>query len=252
MVLALLITLLAGASIAIGALIVTAAHHTRAVEHFSIAIAFGAMAALAAGDLLPELIETYASTSPLVPIVCVVAGFALLKVLDLAVPHHAENKPADALADHEPEEHDLGAAHIGIMTAVALSVHNIVEGMSIYALAASTPVEGALYALGILLHNVPMGMLIFSTLENERTLVRHTTMTLVTVSTLVGGLVMAGLDTALPEMSLGIPLAVALGMIAYIVLLELLPRLVHDRPVWRSAAGAVIGFAIVMVGATLA
>ena len=236
---ALFITLLAGLSIAIGGLVVVVAHGSRTVSHFSIAIAFGAMVALALTDLGPELLEIYGFDRLWAPLVFFVVGFALLKLLDKLVPHHHEDEPGGE------GDHDEGAIHIGIMTAIALSIHNVVEGMSIYALAAASPLQGALYAFGIMLHNIPMGMLIFATLRDERPALKYTALLVVTFSTFIGGLVMEGVNAAVPEMSIGAPLGIALGMIAYIVLMELLPRLVHDRPVWLSAAGVVLGFCLV-------
>lgn len=243
---ALFITLLAGLSIAIGGLVVVIAHGSRAVSHFSIAIAFGAMVALALSDLVPELAEIYGLDRLWAPLVFFVVGFALLKLLDKLVPHHHEDEPG------REDDHDEGAIHIGIMTAIALSIHNVVEGMSIYALAATSPVQGGLYAFGIMLHNIPMGMLIFATLRQEKPVLKYTALSVVTFSTFIGGVIMVGVNAALPEMTIGAPLGIALGMIAYIVLMELLPRLVHDRPVWLSAVGVVLGFGLVCASALFA
>lgn len=239
---ALLVTLLAGASIAIGGLIVRLARHNHRVGQVSVALAFGALVALLAFDLLPEVVKTYKEGDPLVPIALVAFGFVLLKVIDALVPDHDEKHAGG---------HEGNNIHIGLMTAFALSIHNIIEGMSIYGLAASSLSQGAIYALGIMLHNIPMGMLIFAALEHEHPLLKHSVLSLVTFSTLIGGLVMMAVSTALPELMLGVPLCVAAGMIIYIAAMELLPRMLRTKPVQVSAIAAACGFILVTLSVAL-
>ena len=277
MALALLISLLAGVTIVLGGAVVRLSRGAARIEHFSIALAAGSMFALLVFDLGPELFEGFGEGACAQVVVGLVAGFAGLVALDRAIPDHegrpaAEGQPASAaLAPgcDAPEEAagvpaapvapgvtgapdataapDANAVHIGLISAVAIVLHNIIEGMAVYSVALSSPDSGALYAFAIALHNIPMGMLLFTTLEKSRPAIRRAAVAAVTFSTFAGGLAMAALANAVAEEVMVFFVAAAAGMICYILAMELARRLVRSRPAWVSAAGCAAGFAIVLV-----
>ncbi|MBQ8026001.1 MAG: ZIP family metal transporter [Oscillospiraceae bacterium] len=234
---ALLITFLTGVSIIVGALVIKLSRDPERIEQISIALALGAMGAIAALDVIPEILEIYTGRSLLLPALLVLAGVGLLKLLDLFIPEH----------DHDGRLSDAEAAHIGTISAVALVLHNIVEGMTVYSLSLTSLRQGAVVALGIGLHNIPMGMLIYSMLQRERRPVKYAVFAVVSLSTLIGGLLLALVTAGLSELVTGALMCVALGMLLYIMFFELLPHTVKSRPVWLSAAGVAAGFALVLV-----
>ncbi len=240
----------------LGGLVVRLSRGARRIEHFSIALAAGSMLALLAFDLGPELFEGLAEGACVQVAVGLVAGFAGLVALDRAIPDHegvAAGRAHDGAAGHahDGNTHDGNAAHIGIISAVAIALHNVVEGMAVYSVALSSPADGALYAFAIALHNVPVGMLLFSTLEKSRPSTRRAAVAAVTFSTFAGGLLMAALAQAVPEAVMVFFVAAAAGMICYILVMELAGRLARSRPVWVSAAGCAAGFLIVLVASFL-
>ena len=276
MVVALLISLLAGATIVLGGLVVRLSRGAARIEHFSIALAAGSMLALLLFDLGPELLEGCEEGAYIQVVVGAVAGFVGLVVLDGAIPDHdaggthaahgahdgtghagtghADAGHADAAtienAGSVAHAHDASAGnavHIGIISAVAIVLHNVIEGMAVYSVALSAPADGALYAFAIALHNIPVGMLLFSTLKTSRPSTRRAVVAAVTFSTFAGGLLMAALSHAVPEEVMVFFVAAAAGMICYILIMELAGRLVRSRPAWVSAAGCVAGFLIVVV-----
>ena len=271
MAVALLISLLAGATIVLGGLVVRLSRGAARIEHFSIALAAGSMLALLLFDLGPELLEGCEEGAYIQVVVGAIAGFVGLVALDGAIPDHdagdthaahgAHDGTGHAGAGHADaatienagsvaHAHDASAGnavHIGIISAVAIVLHNIIEGMAVYSVALSAPADGALYAFAIALHNIPVGMLLFSTLKASRPSTRRAVVAAVTFSTFAGGLLMAALSHAVPEEVMVFFVAAAAGMICYILIMELAGRLVRSRPAWVSAAGCVAGFLIVVV-----
>ena len=275
MAVALLISLLAGATIVLGGLVVRLSRGAARIEHFSIALAAGSMLALLLFDLGPELLEGCEEGAYIQVVVGAIAGFVGLVALDGAIPDHdagdthaahgAHDGTGHAGAGHADaatienagsvaHAHDASAGnavHIGIISAVAIILHNVIEGMAVYSVALSAPADGALYAFAIALHNIPVGMLLFSTLKASRPSTRRSVVAAVTFSTFAGGLLMAALSHAVPEEVMVFFVAAAAGMICYILIMELAGRLVRSRPAWVSAAGCVAGFLIVVVASRL-
>lgn len=243
---ALLVTLLAGAFFLVGAAVAWKARGMRAIGVYSVAVAFGSLACVAALDLVPEAMEAVEEIGLFPCIALAVLGIAVLIVLDRALPdHHASGESHGNLHEHT---HGSGeTAHIGGMAVLAISVHNLAEGAAIFTIASMDLTAGAILALGVGLHNAPMGMILYSSLEGSRNR-GVATLLVATLSTFVGGLAMFLLGDMLSEaVMLGV-VCVALGMIAYILLFELLPAMLRTRDAKRSIAGVLIGAAFVLAG----
>ncbi|MGI6535361.1 MAG: ZIP family metal transporter [Eggerthellaceae bacterium] len=244
----LLITFLLGLFILLGAFITKLTNDHRKVEQVSIAVAFGALTTLALADLLPEAQEHLESSPfmPLIIIVCILAGIGVLRLLDHFIPDHDDET---ITAHHDCSENNT--LHIGIMTTIAVTLHNLIEGMTVYSVSAESLQAGLLVALGVGLHNVPMGMIIFATLEQETRGKKAALMSAAILSTFVGGLLMNSLWFAIDDFAVGILISLTLGMIAYLVLFELLPHMVHSESKKTAITGAIIGMAIVLVSVSL-
>lgn len=235
---ALALTLLAGAFFLVGAVVAWRARGGHAVEGYSVAIAFGSLACVAVFDLLPEAIEAAEDLGWLAVVALVVVGAGVLVALDRLVP------------DHHAEDGGEGVAHIGAMAVLAVSVHNVAEGAAIFAVAAQDVSAGVALAVGVGLHNAPMGMLMFSAMEGGRAR-GVAVLAAAALSTFFGGLVMLALGDVIDETVMSGVVCVALGMIAYILFAELLPAMVRGGNARRSLAGVAIGAAFVLVGMLL-
>lgn len=185
------------------------------IEYISICLAALAMIYLLAYDLVPEIIENFELREMWKAILCVVIGIAILKLLDLFVPEH--------------EAHDASNSeslvHIGIMTAVAITLHNILEGMTVLSVATRDLTAGISLGLGVGLHNIPMGMLIFTSLEKEKGHKRFGLYFLTTISTFIGGLLMHFLSFHLTEEVLRLFECITVGMVLFILVFELVPSI---------------------------
>lgn len=243
----LLITLLAGTSVILGAIIVRYSKKPDLLVHLSLSLALGAMAMLALFDLGPETVELAGGVGPVPAILAVALGVGLLAALEVLVPDHGSPDP-----EGDPAGEEASEVHVGLMTVAALVLHNLVEGASIYALATQDLRGGMVYALGVALHNIPMGMLVCTTLRDERRSVQVLALLGMLFSTALGGVLMMLLSSVLTEVIMGMLTSVALGMILYIMFAELLPHVLRERPAWVGAAGTLAGFLLVWVATTLA
>ena len=239
----LITTLLLGIFIVIGALIALLANKKSKVVEFSIGLAFGVIVTLIVTDLLPEIFETLGFRYIYVWLIGMVAGFLILKILDNFIPDHHEHKMSK-------EESNENLVHIGVMTSLALVLHNIIEGMAVYSSCLSDASFGIALTLGIGFHNIPLGMVIsrsfyHSTKNFKKTII---TVLIVSLSTFFGGFVMYLLKlTEISSMLLGVLLSLTLGMLIFIIIDELLPRISDIKNKKISFIGILVGVALLVL-----
>lgn len=242
----LLFTLGTGVFMIVGMLIVFWSQNNRKIIDFSIGIAFGVMGILIFAELLPEAIEKMNESLSFAQSILLISGFVilgilLLKTLDLFIP------------DHDIKEKDTTVLenlfHIGIVSSIALILHNIIEGMAIYSTVSTNPQIGILITIGVGLHNIPMGMVITSTLYQANQNKPKTILMVVGIglSTFFGGLIMHFLSEMITNFVLGILLSITLGMLIYIVLFELLEEIHHSQDRKMTHIGIVTGIVVFLI-----
>ncbi len=230
-----LVSLLSGLFFFLGALVAWRARDRERTRDYSIAVAFGALACVAAIDLVPEVLEASEELGWPVAAVLVVVGVVALILLDRALPGHND------------EHDDVESAHLSDMALVAITVHNLAEGAAIYAIASQDLSSGVAFAVGVGMHNAPMGMLLYSAMERNRAR-GIVVLAIAALSPFVGGLLLLALGDVINETVLGGVVCVALGMIAYMLLAELLPTMIRRGNLKRSVIGTAVGVAFVLIG----
>ena len=242
----LLFTLITGLFLLLGMGVIFLSKNNRKIVDFSISMAFGVILLLILAELLPEsyemMHEVFASPQDMIMLIGFVGlGVMLLKVLDLFIPDHDTDTKNEASTEN--------LLHIGIVSSVALILHNIIEGMAIYSAVATDTSMGFLMTVGVGLHNIPMGMVVTSTLYQSNTSKKKTVLfVLITaLSTFVGGILMFLLSSAISHFVLGILLSITLGMLIYIVLFELLEQICHNRNPKITMFGIGIGVLIFLL-----
>lgn len=244
---ALLLTLGVGLFIVIGAIIVFVTNNNEKIINLSISMAFGVMIALVFSELIPEAFELMESNNKFLAVLTVVVfsflGVLILKCLDMFVPHHEHN--------HRDKHGDLeNLEHIGLVSSIALVIHNIIEGMALYGSALSSINLGLMLCIGIGLHNIPMGLVIASTFYKSN---KSTSKTLlitigISLSTFLGGVLMVFLNnTVINDFVLGLFVCVTLGMIIYIALFELLPKMLCSKEKKTIIFGTSLGILILFI-----
>ena len=243
--LGLLTTLLLGLFIIIGALIAFLIKRKERVVDFSLGLALGVIVMLILTDLLPEIIEHLGTKHLYLFLIFTALGYGVLKLLDHFVPDHDDDGHMDSA--HEKKEN---LVHIGIITSLALVLHNIIEGMAVYSTVISDASLGLAVTLGIGFHNIPLGMVVAGTFHQSKENLSKTILSIIAVSlsTFIGGLILFFLDlTAISSTILGILLSTTLGMLLFISLSELFPRLRATKNRKSATTGIAIGIIIQLI-----
>ncbi|MDO5393701.1 MAG: ZIP family metal transporter [Mycoplasmatota bacterium] len=243
--LGLLTTLLLGLFIIIGALIAFLIKRKERVVDFSLGLAFSVIIMLIITDMLPEIIEHLGTKHIYLFIIFTVLGFGLLKLLDHFIPDHDDDGKMDTA-----QEKKENLVHIGIITSCALVLHNIIEGMAVYSAVISNTSLGIAITLGIGFHNIPLGMVIAGTFHQSKETLSKTILSIIAVSlsSFVGGLILFFLNlTAVSSIVLGILLSLTLGMLLFIAISELYPRLHALKNKKTAYIGITIGFLIQLI-----
>lgn len=250
----LFITLILGLFILLGAALAFLKRDDESFINFSISIALGVLTFLILLEIIPEVLEMtmFNSNSYInftIVILIIMIGAVGIKLLDKIVPHHEH---ADH-HNHSKTEIKENLAHIGIVSMIAIIIHNILEGMAVYSVVTIEPRTGLLMMVAIGIHNVPLGMAITSTLIQGNKSVNKTIKTLVpvTLSTFFGGLLVFFNDSLLEnELLTGVILLITLGMLIYIIIFELLPHALECYNKKKALIGFIIG-ALIMIGSLL-
>ena len=149
--------------------------------------------------------------------------------------------------------HPHGSAlHVSVAVVIALTVHNIIEGMSVYGVATQSVTAAFLLAFGIGIHNMPMGMIIYSGVRDQSLGRRVGILAVAALSTFVGGLIMLAIGSAADDHIVHFMIALTVGLLLYIVICELAPHALRTDNAKLTIAGLLVGAGVVLLGVTLA
>ena len=135
---------------------------------------------------------------------------------------------------------------------IALTVHNIIEGMSVYGVATQSVTAAFLLAFGIGIHNMPMGMIIYSGVRDQSLGRRVGILAIAALSTFMGGLIMLAIGSAADDHIVHFMIALTVGLLLYIVICELAPHALRTDNAKLTIAGLLVGAGVVLLGVTLA
>ena len=235
----LLLTLIAGLFFLIGVVINKMNKESKKVICFSIGMAFSSLILLLIIDIIPETFELL--DNKIYIISGALIGVGILLLLEKLVPHH------DHFEESKKHHHENHLEHIGIMTSIALIIHNIVEGIGIYGIATSSIKSGIIYAIAVGMHNIPFGLEISTMLNKSHNKHKKIYIIILTLSTFIGGLFTMLFKESLTDFVQGILLSVTIGMILYLLLAELLTELKEN---WHKETifGIITGILIIIIG----
>jgi ZIP family zinc transporter len=201
---------------------------------YSAAIASGILLALAFADLFPEGLEMAGGLA----IFGFVGGFILLFLTEAFTLAHTH---------HSPEEH-VGKHPLGPFV-VGLAIHNLADGFVLGVGAKAAAVTSWLVGLGVLVHQVPVGVSLAAILlaaRADRPQVVGTTVSLGLAIPLAA--VLTVILPAPTDAAIGLLIGLAGGVLAYVGAAHLLPEAQAERP---SRITAVL-FAATLVVTTMA
>lgn len=246
-----------------------------------LSFAAGIMLAVVCFDLMSEPIQMMNEGSldwytPLIVAIAVIAGYAVVYLLNFVIDKHANPEVKHVDAQHPTTADDLDElihsdhmqAHrnsnkklftAGLVMLSAIALHNMPEGMVIGASYAGTENllsnlfsgSGFIMAIVIGLHNVPEGMAVSVPLvSGGMGKIKATLLTALSgLPTVFGALIgyaLGGINQIMLTLSLGF----ASGAMLYVVFGELLPEAIlmwkSKLPALSVFVGVVVGFLLVM------
>jgi len=256
------LTLLAGLSTGIGSLLSLLTKKTN-TKFLSIALGFsaGVMIYVSFVEIFPEAIHLIGSSlgegrGTWLATGGFFFGIALIALIDKMIPS-AEN-PHEAHTveemDGKSEHHLNNLMHMGILTALAIAVHNFPEGLATFTAALADPELGIPIAAAIAIHNIPEGIAvavpIFYATGDRRKAFRLSFLSGLAepVGAAVGFLV---LRPFLNDTVFGFVFASIAGIMVFISLDELLPAAREYGEHHLSIYGLVAGMAVMALSLLL-
>lgn len=177
------------------------------------------------------------------------AGVGLLVLVDRLIPnpHNELEAPHDGCNKHH-------LAHVGILAAIAITVHNFPEGMATFFAALDNPVLGGSLAVAIAVHNIPEGISIaipvyYATGSRSKTLLACLISAIAEpVGALIGYLVLAPF---LNDFVFGCVFGVIAGAMVFLAMDELLPAARRYSSGHDAVYGIVSGMACIALSLVL-
>ena len=233
----------------IGFILVKIVKDKKKLLYFSTGMAFMVMIGMLLFDLIPEIVELNASWDYIpiwkvvITMIFILLGIGGLKCLDVLLPHHHHHH------DHESElEHDEHTSHVGIMTSISLIIHNIIEGMSVFVITCESVMTGLMATVAVGMHNIPLGIEIASNMkEKNRKIGNYVVIILLLLSSFLGALLLYVCGFEVPIVVEVIMISVAIGMILYISIFELLPEMKNYKKERTLYYGIITGIILVVL-----
>lgn len=266
---ALLMTLIAGAATGLGGALVL--FKKKLSSNFlagALGVSAGVMIFISLAELFPEaqemILQTRLPHGKAFILLAFFVGMGLITLIDFAVPEYENPHEASGLSldSHTPAVGVLESAgseqvlkRLGLMSALAIAIHNFPEGMATFIGALNDPEMGAGITFAIAIHNIPEGISVaipiyYATKSKAKALLYAT---LSGLSEPIGAGVCYGLTELFGiDISVGSPvfpmvLAAVAGIMIYISLDELLPTAEKYGKHHVAIAGVVGGMAIMGV-----
>ena len=175
-----------------------------------------------------------------------IVGVIISKLIDTFIPDHVEEDLAEGCEADCKKTHRIKRA--GILTAIAIAVHNFPEGLGTFLVSSQNITLGISVAIAIGLHNIPEGIAvalpIYHATGKKRYAIWYSFWTGMTEP--IGALIGLGLISFfLPHMFVGLCLAAVVGIMIYISFDTLLP-LSHEYGDWHYAISGVMSGIIVI------
>lgn len=264
---ALILTLIAGAATGIGGALVL--FKKKISSNFlagALGLSAGVMIFISLAELFPEAQAEIAATGAVkygeaYVLLAFFIGMGLITLIDFAIPeyenpHEASGLSLDsrtaAVGMLEQAGNEKALQRLGLMSALAIAVHNFPEGIATFISALNDPQMGAGITFAIAIHNIPEGIAVaipiyYATRSKGKALLYATLSGLTEV---MGALLCLAVTAIFGiELSIGGPafpliLSAVAGIMIYISLDELLPTAEKYGKHHIAIAGVVSGMAV--------
>lgn len=237
-----ILCILAGFSTLIGTLFIYIKYNKEKIIKYSLAFASGVMLSVSIIDLIPESIHLLSKTLTKEKIFIYLLFFTIIGLL---IPF---------IIDKLLEKNDNDLYRVGVLSMLAIIIHNIPEGIATF-LSATTNIKlGISLAISIALHNIPEGISIaipiYYGTKNKR---KAFTMTLVSALSEPFGAILAFLilKPIITDQIMGVILAIITGIMINISLIELLPKSLNYKEKEKTLVFFIIGIIFMHISINL-
>ena len=260
---ALLLTLIAGAATGIGgALVLFKKKLSSNTLAASLGLSAGVMIFISLAELLPEAQAEIVAIGSVkygeaLTLLAFFGGMGIIMLIDFLVPEYENPHEVSELSledgSQSSQSNKEKALHkLGILSALAIAIHNFPEGIATFIGALNDPQMGASITFAISIHNIPEGIAVaipiyYATKSKGKALLYAT---LSGFSELLGALLcmavtaVFGVDLSAGGPAFPLILAAVSGIMIYISLDELLPTAEKYGKHHIAIAGVISGMAI--------
>ena len=252
------LTILAGLSTGIGSLIAFVIKDKSVkLLTFAMGLAAGVMLYISFMEMLPHAIHSISSNhdhhhnGPWYALLAFFTGMFIVALIDRIMP--------GAHNPHEIEETEEGQSNkklmrVGVMTAIALAIHNFPEGIATFVATLEDPHLGLTIAIAIALHNIPEGIAvslpIYHATGNRKKAFMYSFLSGLVEP--VGAILCYFLFMSfLTPLILGLLIAVVAGIMVFISLDQLLPASGKYGEHQMTTYGVVLGMILMSISLTM-
>ena len=252
---ALILTLIAGAATGIGgALVLFKKKLSSNILAGALGLSAGVMIFISLAELLPEAQNEIAGIASIkygkaYTLLAFFIGMGVIMLIDFLIPEYENPHEASGLSLNESNK---SLHRLGILSALAIAIHNFPEGIATFISAINNPQMGAGITFAIAIHNIPEGIAVaipiyYATKSKGKALAIAT---LSGFSEVIGALLclaitsIFGIELTAGGMAFPLVLAAVAGIMIYISLDELLPTAEKYGKHHIAIAGVITGMAI--------
>lgn len=159
--------------------------------------------------------------------------------------------------EHEDDDHDQDHGHLSklsLMSAIAIGIHNIPEGLALFTLGTSDISLAFPLAAAVVIHNIPLAVaisvpLVYSTGSKKKAFLYTILVGLMQPIGAVLGYVL--LSNFLNDLIFGILFSIVAGIMVFVSLDELLPTALRGEDHHISVYGAIAGMIVMALALSL-
>lgn len=258
---ALLMTLLAGLATPLGGVLALLRRgRDERLQALGMGLSAGVLIYLALQGLLAESVESletvYHDAGHAIALGALAGGMVLMTLLDHLLPGSLHSRPDHAHhsdTSHSSGTYDRALLMSGITTAIAISIHNIPEGVMLYVTASQSYLQALPVMAAVAIHNLPIGLSIAIPVyyatgrRSTALLVCLLSGLLEVIGALIGALLQGPMES---PVGLGLLLALIGGIMIYVAFDELVPAALCEGRRHTGLAGILIG--LLIMGLTMA
>lgn len=173
-------------------------------------------------------------------------GIAIAVLIDYFMPDHIETDLFSAPHNYDHSHHKIKRA--GLITAIAVAVHNFPEGMATFLVSSQNITLGIPVAIAIAIHNIPEGIAIalpiYHASGQKRQAIFYSFLS--GIAEPIGGILgFILLKTIMPESMVGAMFAAVAGIMVYISFDTLLPMAIEYGENHHVITGILAGMFII-------